>query len=162
MRDFIHRNIVLALGFSALLYVSGCSLPQVVVLEDPLSAQESLQLGLAYESRGQLELAEERYRKAADQDIPEAFLFLGNIAYRKQAYRHAETLYQKAMERMPEDPRAYNNLAWMLYEQGKLLNTAEALARKAVALAKPDSRDDYLDTLGKILAAGGSKQLEAP
>jgi hypothetical protein len=55
---------------------------------------------------------------------------------------------------MPEDPRAYNNLAWLYYEQNSNdLQKAEHLARKALDLASPDHRAAYLDTLEKILLA---------
>jgi cytochrome c-type biogenesis protein CcmH/NrfG len=61
---------------------------------------------------------------------------LGNIAYQQKNYKDAETFYHKAIKKMPEDPRAYNNLAWLYYEQGTNdLKKAEHLARKALDLA---------------------------
>ncbi len=137
-----------------LFFLAGCSIPQIVVLKDPLTPQEHLHLGVSYESRNQLELAESQYRKAAAHDLPEAYLYLGNIAYRQKKFKDAETFYHKAIKKMPEDPRAYNNLAWLYYEQGDAdLTEAENLARKALDLAPPKDRSAYLDTLEKIMSA---------
>lgn len=140
-------------------FFAGCSIPQIIVLKDPLTPQEYLRLGVSYESRNQWELAEAQYRKAADHDVPEAFLFLGNIAYQQKNYKDAEKFYQKAIKKMPEDPRAYNNLAWLYYEQGTDdLIKAEHLARKALELAPSDHHSAYLDTLDKILLAREEKK----
>jgi tetratricopeptide (TPR) repeat protein len=152
--NFIKKNIAL-LTFSASIFffLIGCSIPQFIILKDPLTPEEYLQLGVSYESRNQLNLAEAQYQKAAAHDVPEAFLFLGNIAYQQKNYKDAETFYHKTMQKMPEDPRAYNNLAWLYYEQGgNDLKKAEQLARKALDLATPDHRSTYLDTLEKILS----------
>lgn len=158
--NFTGKNITL-LFFStwAFFLFAGCSIPQIIVLKDPLTAQEYLRLGVSYESRNQLDLAQVQYRKAADHDVPEAFLFLGNIAYQQKNYKDAEKFYQKAIKKMPEDPRAYNNLAWLYYEQGTDdLIKAEHLARKALELAPSDHHSAYLDTLDKILLAQEEKK----
>jgi tetratricopeptide (TPR) repeat protein len=147
------RNIAfLAFLVWAFFFFSGCSIPKIIVLKDPLTPEEYLRLGLSYESRNQLSLAQAQYQKAAAHDVPEAFLFLGNVAYQQNNYKDAETFYHKAIKKMPEDPRAYNNLAWLYYEQdANDLQKAEHLARQALDLASPDHRSVYLDTLEKIL-----------
>jgi tetratricopeptide (TPR) repeat protein len=162
--NFTKKNITLLFFLTwAFLLFTGCSIPQIIVLKDPLTAQEHLRLGVSYESRNQLDLAEAQYRKAADQDIPEAFLFLGNIAYQKKNYKDAETFYHKAIKKMPQDPRAYNNLAWLHYEQGTDdLKKAENLARKALELAPSEDRSAYTDTLEKILLAREKINLTEP
>ncbi|MFO8083108.1 MAG: tetratricopeptide repeat protein [Desulfobacterales bacterium] len=141
---------VFIIGFS--FFMAGCSVPQIIVLQDPLTPQEHLQLGLSYENRSQLDLAMKQYQKAASNEVPEAFLFMGNIAYRQENFDKAECFYRKAIKKIPEDPRAYNNLAWIYYEQGKDLKKAEVLARKALELTPPDNQIEYLDTLEKILS----------
>jgi tetratricopeptide (TPR) repeat protein len=146
-----------------LYFLAGCSIPHFIVLKDPLTPEEYLQLGVSYESLNQLDLAEEQYQKAAVHDIPEAFLFLGNIAYQKKKYKEAETFYDDAIKKMPMDPRGYNNLAWLYYEQNANdLKKAEHLARKALDLATPDHRSIYLDTLEKILAVQEEKNSTQP
>jgi tetratricopeptide (TPR) repeat protein len=162
--NFTEKNITLLFFLTwAFLLFAGCSIPQIIVLKDPLTAQEYLRLGVSYESRNQLDLAEAQYRKASDQGIPEAFLFLGNIAYQKKNYKDAVTFYHKAIKKMPEDPRAYNNLAWLYYEQGTDdLNKAENMARKALELAPSEDRSAYTDTLEKILLARKKINLSGP
>ncbi len=158
--NFTGKNISLFFFSTwAFFLFAGCSIPQIIVLKDPLTAQEYLRLGVSYESRNQLDLAQVQYRKAADHDVPEAFLFLGNIAYQQKNYKDAEKFYQKAIKKMSEDPRAYNNLAWLYYEQGTDdLIKAEHLARKALELAPSDHHSVYLDTLDKILSAQEEKK----
>ena len=158
--NFTGKNIAL-LTFSVwvFFFFGGCTIPQIIVLKDPLTPEEYLHLGVSYESRNQLDLAKAQYQKASAHDVPEAFLFLGNISYQQKNYNDAETFYHKAIKKMPEDPRAYNNLAWLYYEQGTNdLKKAEHLARQALMLATPDNRSAYLDTLEKILSAREEKK----
>ncbi len=42
----------LRLLIASFLIITGCSMPQIVVLNDPLTAEEHLQLGLSYEKKG--------------------------------------------------------------------------------------------------------------
>lgn len=147
------KRVFLKAGLIGVLFwAAGCSVPQIIILEDPLTPQEHLQLGLSYENRRQLELARKQYGKAADHGIPEAFLFMGNVAYQEKKYQEAETHYLEAIRKMPEDPRAYNNLAWVYYRQNRNPEKAEKLARTALKLASPDDLSDYQDTLEKILS----------
>src|SRR4030067_250758 len=46
------RHLFIALFLSALL-LSGCSLPKIIVLHDPLSADEHVRLGGVYDAPGQ-------------------------------------------------------------------------------------------------------------
>ena len=62
------------------LVLAGCYLPRVTVMDDPLSSQEHLQLGLSYEKQGEYALAEGQYEQAADA-LPEAWLYLGNLHF---------------------------------------------------------------------------------
>jgi tetratricopeptide (TPR) repeat protein len=155
MMSIIKKNIAfLAFLVWAFFFFCGCSIPKIIVLKDPLTPEEYLRLGVSYERLNRLSLAQAQYQKAAAHDVPEAFLFLGNIAYQQNNYKDAETYYYKAIKKMPEDPRAYNNLAWLYYEQNSNdLLKAEHLARQALDLAAPDNRSAYLDTLEKILLA---------
>lgn len=132
--------------------VSGCSLPRVTLIEDPLTAEEHLQLGLAYEQQGELDLALREYRKASE-EVPEARLYLGNVHFLRQEYRLAERAYRRAIDTLANDPRPYNNLAWLYYKQDKHLDEAEALARRAVELAPNHKDAEYRDTLERIRAA---------
>ena len=118
--------------------------------EDTLTAKEHLDLGRAYEAEGRPDRAVVQYEQAAD-EIPEAWLFLGNAHYSLGDHDQAEDAFRQAVEALPDNPEARNNLAWVLYEQDKDLEEAEALAQQAVSLSPPENRAPYQDTLDKIL-----------
>lgn len=143
---FTAALIAFCLGLAA------CSLPRITVLGDPLTAEEHLQLGLAYERDGELGLAEREYEEAAN-ELPEARYYLGNLAFAREDWDEAERQYEKAVRGLPKDPRPRNNLAWLLYTRGEELDRAEELARQAVALASDAERAEYADTLEKIRQA---------
>ena len=83
-----------------------------------------------------------------------AWTNLGNTQVRMGRRENAEESFRRALAIEPRSPDAMNNLAWLLYEQGRLAE-AGPLAREAAAIAAPD-RWMRLDTLARILAAGGS------
>lgn len=68
----------------------------------------------------------------------------------KAAY---EALLRRHAARVPFDPVAANNLAWWLFGEGRDLETALVLARRAVALAPANPYT--LGTLGCLDLAGG-------
>ena len=137
---------------TALVVISGCSLPRITVLEDPLSPEEHLKLGMAYESNKEYDLAVAEYTTAS-RSLPAAYLFLGNVLFLQGKYAESEQRYRQAIKELPEDPRPYNNLAWLYYTQGIRLEEAERLARRAVALAPASEDAPYRDTLNQILEA---------
>ncbi|SNZ10587.1 Tetratricopeptide repeat-containing protein [Persephonella hydrogeniphila] len=123
-------------------------MPRIVILEDPLSAREHNNLGVAYEKKGKLELAEKEYRKAIKKDknwdIP--YFNLGNIYFKKKEYRKAEEYYRKAIQLNPKNSDAMNNLSYLLYLQGKI-DEAYRLIKRAISIKfKPE----YIDTLKEI------------
>ncbi len=146
--DACHKALVTLL--SALALVS-CSLPRIMVLHDPLTPEEHVNLGVAYEKKGELDEALAQYQ-AASAKLPLAYLYEGNVYFQKNDMKRAEASYKKAIEKTG-DPRAYNNLAWLYYTTGEHLEEAERLARKAVELS-PDS-PDFVDTLDKIVTKLG-------
>jgi tetratricopeptide (TPR) repeat protein len=137
---------------TVLAMISGCSLPRITVLEDPLSPEEHLKLGMAYESKKEYDLAVAEYTTASRR-LPAAYLFLGNVLFLQGKYTESEQRYRRAIKELPEDPRPYNNLAWLYYTQGIKLEEAENLARRAVALAPTGEDASYRDTLDQILKA---------
>lgn len=137
---------------AVLALISGCSLPRITVLEDPLSPEEHLKLGMAYESKKEYDLAATEYTTAS-RSVPVAYLFLGNVLFLQGKYVESEQRYRRAIKELPGDPRPYNNLAWLYYTQGIRLEEAENLARRAVALAPAGEDEPYRDTLDQILKA---------
>jgi tetratricopeptide (TPR) repeat protein len=118
------------------------------VLNDPLTPEEHLNLGVSYEHNNELDAAKREYEAAA-KSLPAAFLYLGNISFRKGEYAEAEEYYRKAIEQDGSDADAFNNLAWLYYTQKRNLDEAEGLAIKATEL-NPAKAGIYRDTLEKI------------
>ncbi len=125
----------------------GC--PRITVWQDPLSAREHLQLGAAYEKKGEFEAALREYHQAA-REIPLAHLFLGNVYFQTRQFTQAETHYRRAIAERPDHPQAYNNLAWMFLQNRTNLQEARALAARGLELAAPDQAGTYRDTLDRI------------
>ena len=142
----------LALLLLFLLLAGGCSrLPKVIVLEDPLTAAEHVDLGVAYERKGELDLAQREYERALRKDgkFYRARVNLGNIFLAKKEYGTAREEYLLALELRPGDAEATNNLAWAAIFSGEGID--EALARmESVVSGAGGRRPAYLDTLGVL------------
>ena len=132
----------------ALLLLSGCSIPRIIILKDPLTPEEHLNLGVAYEKQGELDAAIKEYKLAAE-NLPAGYLYLGNAHFQKRELGKAEKYYKKAIEKEPGKADAYNNLAWLYYTKKENLDQAENLALKALEL-NPAKESIYYDTLDKI------------
>jgi Flp pilus assembly protein TadD len=130
------------------LALTACAMPRIVVLKDPLTAGEHVDLGVAYEHKGQPGLAEKEYLKALDIDgtwaVP--YFNLGNIAYGHSDLKTAERYYRKALKLDDENPDIMNNLANLLHDTGRNAE-AMALIDKALAINR---KKEYLDTKQKI------------
>jgi len=148
------RNIQCSLRMKKLvslliIMLSGsCAVPQIIILKDPLTAEEHINLGYLYEKQGKLGLAEEEYKKAIRKDKKNylAYFNLGNIYAQRGEYKKAERQYRKALE-LREDPDVLNNLAYVLNKQGK---KEEALLYIKKALEMNDD-PAYRKTLEEIL-----------
>lgn len=143
-----HALILLFFTLCPLGVFYGCSLPRIIVLEDPLTPEEHLTLGVAYEKKGELDHAIKEY-KLASRKLPLAYLYLGNVYFQKQEFDEAEEYYRKAMKKDPQNADAYNNLAWLYYTERENLDEAERLVLKAMGL-NPSKENIYGDTLEKI------------
>ncbi|MEJ2682997.1 MAG: tetratricopeptide repeat protein [Candidatus Sulfobium sp.] len=141
------RNRLIMLVFLLSLAVASCAVPHIIVLHDPLSPEEHVNLGLAYEKKGETRNAIREYTQAA-KELPAAYVYLGNICYSVGAYAESERYYRTAIEKKPDLADAYNNLAWVLYTRGGDLREALRLAQKALALNPSDPR--YADTVDRI------------
>ncbi len=132
----------------ALLLLSGCSLPRIIILKDPLTPEEHLNLGVTYEKQGELDAAIKEYKLAAKK-VPAGYLYLGNAHFQKRELGKAEEYYKKAIEKDPGNADARNNLAWLYYTKKENLDQAENLALEALEL-NPAKESIYRDTLDKI------------
>lgn len=141
------RRILLLLAVSLLL--ASCAVPRVGIYKDPLSGEEHLKLGLAYEQKGEHDLARREYTEAA-RDIPQGHFYLGNLLFQQGDLAGAETSYRRALRDLPDDAAVNNNLAWLLFTRKTSLAEAEKLASKGVQLATPEQLPSHTDTLRKI------------
>jgi Flp pilus assembly protein TadD len=140
-------RIAFALGLAAGL--ASCS--HLVLLHDPLTANEHNDLGFAYESSGELELAAREYRKALRLDPHQARtrVNLGNVEGATGRWAAAEKHYRRALRDSTTDYDAMNNLAFALLQRGRRLDEARALAERAVAAG--GERDSiYRATLAQV------------
>jgi Tfp pilus assembly protein PilF len=135
-----------------LLLAGGCSrIPKIIVLEDPLTAAEHVDLGVAYERKGELDLARREYERALRKDRKHyrARVNLGNIFLAKKEYGKAREEYLLALKLRPGDAEATNNLSWAAIFSGE--GIAEALARMESVVSGPGGRRPaLLDTLGVL------------
>jgi tetratricopeptide (TPR) repeat protein len=142
------RRITYLLPMFAFILFAGCSLPRIIILDDPLSPEEHLNLGVTYENNGEFENALKEY-KIASKKITIAYLYMGNIYFQMKEYESAEASFRKIMKKDPDNADAFNNLAWLYYVRNENLEEAEALALRAIGL-NPSKADIYRDTLEKI------------
>jgi tetratricopeptide (TPR) repeat protein len=142
------RALLLLFTLCSMLFETGCSFPRVIILKDPLTPEEHLNLGVTYEQQGDFDNAIKEYNLAAKK-LPGAFLYLGNAHFQKKEWKKAEDYYRLAIEKDPDNADAHNNLAWLYYTRREKLDEAERLAQKALEL-NPGKGDVYRDTLEKI------------
>jgi Tfp pilus assembly protein PilF len=135
-----------------LLLAGGCSrVPKIIVLEDPLTVAEHVELGVAYERQGKLDLAQREYERALRKDgkLYRARFNLGNVFLAKKEYGKAREEYLLALELRPGDADATNNLSWAAIFSGEGID--EALARMEAVVSALAGRDPVLlDTLGVL------------
>jgi Flp pilus assembly protein TadD len=149
----------IAAGLACLLgaALGGCS--RFVILNDPLTAAEHNDLGVAYESSGRSDLARREYRRALRDDggFARARVNIGNLEAAAARWSRAEALYRRALRDAPSDPDARNNLAVTLLQRRRGLDEAEWMARSALALALPHDSIPRA-TLAEVLARRRSRR----
>lgn len=126
-------------------------MPRVIVLSDPLTAEEHLELGVAYERKKQYDLAIREYERALRKDgqFFRARVNMGNAWLAKEEYGKARAEYGKALAIRPGDPEATNNLAWAAILSGE--HREEAASRMEEVLSRRENRSaTLLDTLGVL------------
>lgn len=127
-----------------------CTFPRIIILDDPLTPEDHINLGVTYEKKGELYNALTEYEKASKK-LPAAYVYMGNVYFQKKEYSRAEACYKKAIDKEPGNADAYNNLAWLYYIGRENLDEAKKLALKAIEL-NPEKKDIYQDTLDKIMS----------
>ena len=130
------------------MFLTSCSFPRIAILSDPLSPEEHINLGLAYEKEGDIDNAVSEYKEAAKK-LPIANLYMANLFFNQDQLEKAEYYYKKAIQEDGKNGDAYNNLAWLYYVKGENLEEAEQLAEKAIGV-QPEKKSCYQDTIEKI------------
>lgn len=125
-----------------------CNFPRIAILSDPLSPEQHVNLGLAYEQDGDIDNAAAEYKEAAKK-MPIAYLYMANLYFSQDELEKAEYYYKEAIQKDKNNGDAYNNLAWLYYIQGENLEEAEKLAEKAM-IVQPEKKTCYQDTIDKI------------
>jgi Flp pilus assembly protein TadD len=153
-----------ALVLLVMLLLGGCGhMPRFIVLNDPLSAEEHVMLGVGYEQQGEFFLAEKEYGRALKKDSKcfQARVNLGNVALAGREYEAARKQYLRALEIRPGDPEATNNLAMAAILSGDVKRMAEARTRlDALLAADPVNRVPALLETGKDLDAAIARSKE--
>lgn len=124
-------------------------LPYNVEIKDTLTAEEHDDLGVIYEEKKELDLAESEYKKAIKKNATWAipYFHLGNIYYKKGKYDFSEIYYKKAIELDNHYADCLNNLAYLLYEQKRYQEALENI-NKALNIER---KKEYLDTKKVIM-----------
>ncbi len=132
--------------------IAACAMPkipQIIVIDDPLTAEQHNDLGVAYEEKGDFALAGKEYEKAIrkNRDWVIPYLNLGHLYYRQDKLDQAESALRDGLRAKGDHPDLLNNLAWVLMEKGQL-EQAKALIDKAIAM---EDKEEYRDTRREIL-----------
>ena len=92
----------LFLSVFTILLFSSCAFPRVIVLEDPLTPEEHITLGVAYEKKGDLDNAIKQYNLAVE-ELPLAYLYLGTAHFRRNELDKAEEYFRKSISKNPDN-----------------------------------------------------------
>lgn len=123
---------------------------------NPLTAEEHVDLGVAYYRRGAHRQAARQFARATAvrPDWPRAWVNLGDARLAGGELAGAIEAYERALALAPGDPGAANNLAWALLQDERRWIEAEPIIRRVLA-GNPEPRGYYLDTLGVALLRRG-------
>lgn len=107
-------------------------------------------LGICRQALGEVELAEEAFRKAvaADPDETQPTLHLAAMLHGQGQMEKAERALLEAFDRHPDNPDILNSLGYLYADWGMHLEEALKLVERA--LAQDPQNGAYLDSLGWI------------
>ena len=100
----------------------GCSyISSTVNYNDPLTAEEHNNLGVAYEMENKYKLAIREYKAALKKDptLVTPLVNIGNIYFKQEKYNKAKKHYIKAIKKDDRNVAAANNLGNLFLKTGK-------------------------------------------
>lgn len=138
-----------------------CSyISSAIKYEDPLTAEEHNNLGVAYEKEGKYKLAVKEFKKAAKKDpaLVTPVINLGNVYFVQGKFKKAEKYYLKALAKDSKSIVAANNLGNVYLKTGK--NYEKGIDQLTFALPPPEIAPAYaLDTLAMLYAQSGDTEM---
>lgn len=156
----IFKTLIFILSLNFLLLGNSCSyVSSTLFYEDPLTAVEHNNLGVAYEREGKFDLAIREYKMAIDKDkdFTVSIINLGNVYFARGEIKKAEKQYKKALEIEPGNITAVNNLANIYLHRNRDFDEAIELMTANIDNAQ-DMPGYYLDTLGRLYISAGEKE----
>jgi Tfp pilus assembly protein PilF len=154
--NFSSLSRIILFSVSCFLLYS-CSLPKIIVYDDPLSAKEHNDLGVVYYKKGEYDLAEKEFLKALkkDRNFYLAYFNLGNLYYKKGDLKKSIEFFKKALEINKNDD-VLNNLGYVFLEIKDCKNVKYYLDQ----IKNIENKPEYKDTHEKYLKICNSTQYE--
>ncbi|HEX4486353.1 MAG TPA: tetratricopeptide repeat protein [Terriglobales bacterium] len=117
---------------------------------DKRNSDALVKLGQVLSAEGKVDEAIGMYQQYLQENPRDAglYIFSGQLYELKQDWTRAQQMYQKALDLVPDNPLASNNLAAVMVRTGENLNVALSLAQ-AARRGMPES-PDAADTLGWV------------
>ncbi len=131
---------------------TACSGHGIYVVHDPLSAGEHNDLAVAYEERGEYDLAIDHLNRAIRKDFGNPLFFTnrGNVLLKRGDEESALEDFEKAIEIDPDYLDAINNLCFVRASRGGSLYSCPELIREQLEKRR-ELPWQFLDTAGLVL-----------
>lgn len=113
--------------------------------------------GVEYSEEGEYEEAERAYLRAlaADDQNPEILFRLGALYVSMERLKDAAEIFEKLVNRFPENPLPHNNLAWCYATGLGIKNTTLALRHARQALLYAPTNPSIWNTLAECYYVAG-------
>lgn len=152
------KSLLVLLILASIVFNYGCSyISSTINYDDPLTAKEHNNLGVAYEKENKYKLALREYKAALkkDQTLVTPLVNIGNIYFKQEKYKNAKKYYIKAIKKDERNVAAANNLGNLFLKTGKDYKTGINHLTQTLSLSEIKSAH-ALDTLAMLHAKSGN------